>query len=142
MTAVLTPRQIKADFLAVLKTGSGSASVAARAALGAGANSVIVRKQLQLTLPRAPFAVLAWGPVTGQVGFPRQFYLTWFLYDDVDKDWYALNGLASLIEAAYPDDALPACYTNYAGGIGEETYDKALQNRPVIALRYQVSGRF
>ncbi len=133
---------IKSSFYALFKSDTGAASVAARAALGAGATSVLLRKGLTLTLPPAPFAVVTFGPMSGQAGFVRNLAPTVWIYDDPQYEWARLNALAALIEAVYTDESIAYCYTNYAGGIGEEITDAALQSRPAMAMRYQVSGRF
>lgn len=138
--SVLTVRSVKSAFWNVLMTDTAGAAV--RAALGASSTSILTRRGVAGTLPVAPFIVIQYGPVSGKAGFTRSFFPTWWLYDDATRDWNRLNDLAALIEAAYPDDALAYCYTNYAGGIGDEVTDATLGGRPAIAMRYQVSGRF
>lgn len=142
---VLTIADMKTAFWLLLKSDTGAASVAARAALGADATSVITRKQFQVAgpaaLPTRPIAVVEYGPSPGQRGFVRDVLPTWWLYDDAIQEWERLNPLQALIEAIYVEDAIPYCYCNYAGGIGGEQIDPAL-SLPVLAMRYQVRGRF
>ena len=139
MTA-LTLASIKTAFYAVLKSDSAGAAV--RASLGDGANSVLLRRGLSLTLPAAPFLAITFGPMTGVREYVRTLFPTVWLYDDPTQDWARLNALAALVEAVYTDDAIAYCHTSYAGGIGEEIVDAALQQRPALAMRYQVRGRF
>lgn len=137
---MLTVPSVKASFWNVLKADAAGASV--RAALGAGANGILVRRQLAaLPHPTAPFLVIQYGPVTGARGDVRTFFPTWWLYADSGGDWYGLNALAALIEAAYPEDAIAFCDTRLAGGVSDELIDAALA-RPALAMRYQVRGRF
>jgi hypothetical protein len=138
--AALTLGGIKAAFYAVLKSDSAGTSV--RASLGAGAGGVLQRRGLSLTLPVAPFLAITFGPMTGAREDVRTLFPTVWLYDDPTMDWARLHALAALIEAVYVDDVIASCYTNYAGGIGEEVTDAALQQRPALAMRYQVRGRF
>ena len=138
--AALTLASIKTAFYAVLKSDSAGAAV--RASLGAGSAGVLLRRGLSLTLPVAPFLVITFGPMTGAREDVRTLFPTVWLYDDPIQDWARLHALAALTEAVYVDDVIAYCYTNYAGGIGEEVIDAALQQRPALALRYQVRGRF
>lgn len=138
--SILTVSSVKAAFWNVLKTDAAGAAV--RAALSAGANGILARRQLAATpRPAAPFIVLQYGPVTGAAGMVRTFFPTWWLYADSGGDWYGLNALATLIANAYPDDAIAFCETRLTGGISDEVTDTALA-RPALAMRYQVRGRF
>lgn len=136
MAAALTITTVKAAFYAVLTSDS-----AIVAALGAGASGAILRGAFRAPHPVAPFAVLGFGTMTGARQDVRTLFPTLWLYDD---DLYAhvrLNALAALIEAAYTSDCIAYCDTRYAGGIGDEITDAAVQ-RPALSLRYQVRGRF
>src|SRR5689334_353195 len=139
MTA-LTLTGIKTSFYALLKSDSAGATV--RAALGGGSDSVLLRRGLSLTLPAAPFLAITFGPMTGVREDVRTLYPTIWLYDDPTQDWVRLNALTALIEAVYVKDSIAYCDTTYAGGVGEEITDAALQQRPALAMRYQVRGRF
>ena len=136
MAAALTITAIKQAFYAV-----GLANTAVLAALGNGAASWIQRKDLRTPAPAAPFVALTFGPTPGAALDVRTLFPTLWLYDDDAYAHVRLNSLAALIEAAYPTDAIAYCYTSYAGGIGDEITDATLQ-RPALALRYLVKGRF
>jgi hypothetical protein len=127
---------LKTAFMAVLTSNS-----ALLAALGAGASSVILKQALRAPQPRAPFIAVAFGGMSGGREDVRTLFPTLWLYDDDPYAWTRLNSLAALIEAALTQDSIAYCYTNYAGGIGDEITDTALQ-RPALAMRYQVRGRF
>lgn len=134
--AALTLSSLKVAFMAVLTSNS-----AVLAALGAGSSSVILKQALASPHPAAPFIAVAFGPMTGDTEDVRVLYPTLWLYDNTQYAWGRLNPLTTIIEAAYPRDAIAYCDTRYAGGIGEEITDAALQ-RPALAMRYQVRGRF
>lgn len=138
--AALTLAGIKNSFYAMLK--SDSAGVSVRDALGAGANSVILKNELGGVLPAAPFVVVAFGSFTGEREDVRTLFPTLWLYDDSIYKWGRLNPLTALIEAVYTQESIAYCYTNYAGGIGDEFLDTALGSRPALPMRYQVRGRF
>lgn len=141
--SVLTIGSIKQSFWLLLK--SDSAGSAARAGLGAAGSSVLTRKQWQqltpINLPTRPVAVLEFGPSPGKRYDVRNVLPTWWLYDDPQYEWGRLNVLQALIEALYDLDSIAYCYTNYAGGIGDEQLDPSL-SLPALAMRYQVRGRF
>lgn len=137
----VTAASLKRDFAAVLKSGTTPAAIAVRAALGAGAASVIPVDALRGALPAAPFIAVGFGPVNGApLRDLRILYPTLWLYDDAGQRWYRLNDLAALVEAAFPEDGLTAAITRMAG-LGQEFTDEAL-NRPALAMRYEVKGRF
>ena len=143
---VPTQQSLKQAFFALIKTDSAGSAV--RAALGAGATSVLSQRQFEAAvssgLPTAPFMVLRFGPVTGQAFDMRTIFPTWWLYDDAVQGHYRLNALAVLIEAVYAaEDNHPivGCHVAYAGGIGDEVTDERLA-RPALSMRYQVRNRF
>ncbi|SRR5580765_3223272 len=134
-----TIQAVKSAFFTVLKSGSPGAAV--RAALGAGASSVITRTALKQTpLPAAPFAVIQYGAAPGARFQPRTLFATWWLYDDAQREWKRLNELAPLIEAAYPEDAIALCFTDFNPGTDAEITDSTLQ-RPALAMRFTVKWR-
>jgi hypothetical protein len=137
----LTPLQIKAAFFAVLHSGSGAASVAVRAALGAGAASVIVREDLVSPLPATPFVALQWGARASGGARNRAvkiFYPVWFLYDSTLYRQSRLDPLVALIEAAYTEDALSMCYTDFLPV--RELLDEAL-SLPAKSMPFEIRTR-
>lgn len=88
-----------------LKSEAAGASV--RAALGAGAASIIPAEKLRVE-PRPARVLLAWrgGPVGGQSGEMRGIIGTWWIYDDPGQGYARIDALVPLVEAAYPRDAL------------------------------------
>lgn len=139
----LTPTQIKSAFFDVLKSSTATASVAVRDALGAGATSIIDRKDLKKSsLPTAPFLALQWGERAS--GGPRNrgvkvFYPVWFIYDDVlHTDQRRLEALIPLIEAAYTEDSLTMCYTDFLPV--RELTDAAL-NLPAKSMPFEIRTR-
>jgi hypothetical protein len=136
----LTPQQLKAAFFNVLKTDS--AGTAVRAALGDGATSVIPKEDLNKPLPATPFVVFQW------IGQPsggsrnrgiRTYYPIWFLYDDIVKQYFRLEALIPLIEAAYPEDAIKMCYTDFLPV--RELPDKGLLNMPAKSMAFTIKTR-
>lgn len=111
----LTPAQLKASFWNVLY--SDSAGSAVRAALGAGAASIIEREKLRASaLPIPPFLVLWWN--SRPSGGPRNrasktFYPVWAIYDSALYGYSRIESLEPRIEAAYPEDAIAMCYLDF-----------------------------
>jgi hypothetical protein len=138
--AALNPQESIASIFSVLKTDS--AGTATRAALGAGASSVIPRQSLQLTtLPASPFVVGFSGAITGDRRQMRDLFYTWLVYDDPTTLWRRINAVVSLIEAAYTNNPrLIEGYVVHMGSIGAEVVDEAL-NRPYRSVLLQVRTR-
>ncbi len=91
------------DQLAVAAAGA-----AVRAALGAGAASVVHAEQLkQPPLPATPFLALRGGAMPGQSGDMRIPVWRWWIYDDPQQGHYRINGIAPLVEQAYPFYCIP-----------------------------------
>jgi hypothetical protein len=133
---------LKEDFYNVLKTSTAAPSVAVRAALGAGATSIIPREDLRAaSLPTAPFIAVAYGPMPGTREDVRTLFPTLWLYDDAGGRWRRINTVAALVDAAYPFDILPYADVRLAPGYGEELTDYSLA-RPTMAMRYTVKARF
>lgn len=136
----LTPAQLKSAFFNVLY--SDSAGTATRAALGAGASSVIVREALTATLPAAPFIVLHWNSQPS--GGPRNrgiktYYPTWFLYDNLSYRQSRLDPIQALIEAAYPEDGISMCYVDFLPV--RDLFDSAINGMPAKSMPFQVRTR-
>jgi hypothetical protein len=110
-----------------LRTDSAGSGV--RAALGAGAPSVIHAKDLNVnTLPARPFVALRRGPVTTVNLTEWRGYFTWWLYDDPAQGYYRIDSLIRLIGQAYaatdlsaPVDGAPSWIEMSAGQQGEDT---------------------
>lgn len=137
----LTPAQLRTAFFNVLY--QDSAGTATRAALGAGASSVIVREELnKATLPLAPFVVLHWnsqpsgGPRNRGV---RTYYPIWWLYDMPDKRQSQLDALQPLIETAYPEDAVSMCYVDFLPV--RDLLDSALDGFPAKSMAFKIVTR-
>lgn len=93
------------------RAATDAAGAAIRAALGAGAASVIHAERLRSYGPGAlmPARVLLafrGGPISGASWERRGVALTWWIYDDPAQGYARINGLIPLIEAAYPFDAI------------------------------------
>lgn len=135
----LTPTQLKTAFFNVLKTSSAGAPV--RAALGAGATSVIEREDLKGVLPALPLVALQWG-VRASGGKRNRgvktFYPIWFLYDGTAYRQTRLEPLVTLIEAAYAEDALTMCYTDFLPV--RELTDDAL-HLPAKSMPFEIRTR-
>lgn len=86
---------------AQLKTALAGAAV--RAALGAGAASIIPANQLRQE-PRPARVLLVWrgGSVGGASGEMRPLTGVWWIYDDPNQGYARIDALVPLIEAAYP----------------------------------------
>jgi hypothetical protein len=83
-------------------------AAAVRAALGAGATSIIHADQLvQEPRPARPFLAFRGGSLTGESFDMRPFFCRWFVYDDPGQGHWRINGLVPLIEAAYPRFCVP-----------------------------------
>jgi hypothetical protein len=138
--AALDPQAAIASIFSILKTDSAGTSV--RAALGAGANSVIPRQTLaDATLPASPFVVGAGGAITGDRRQMRDLFYTWLVYDDPTTLWRRINAIVSLIEAAYTNNPrIVEGYVIHMASIGAETIDDAL-NRPYRSILLQVRTR-
>ena len=138
--SALNPQTTIASIFSLLK--SDTAGSAVRAALGAGATSVIPRQTLaDATLPASPFLVGYAGAITGDRRQMRDLFYTWLIYDDPVRLWWRINGLASLIEAAYTDNPrLIDGYVIHLASIGAEQTDEAL-NRPFRSVQLQVRTR-
>lgn len=101
-----------------------------RAALGAGADSIIHAEELKQygednPAPARPLLAFRSGPIAGQSYDMRPLLFTWWVYDDPGEGYYAINGLLTLIERAYPPNAIPFAHTAVAN-IGQETTDPVL----------------
>ncbi len=97
---------VSSQFWARLASDAAGASV--RAALGAGATSIIHADQLAIEpRPARPLLAGRGGQLTGQSGEMRQLWWRWWVYDDPTQMYWRINGLLPLIEQAYPLHALP-----------------------------------
>lgn len=133
-----THTQIRADFFNVLYTNSTGSAV--RAALGAGAASVVDREDLNAaSLPVFPFVALQWGVAGGSRTGLRQYFPTWWLYDDAQYRWRRLEALITLIEAAYPEDALSMCHIDFLPV--REVIDVPLGHIPGKGFPFQIRTR-
>jgi hypothetical protein len=117
---------------AQLKTALAGGAV--RAALGAGAASIIPAEKLrQEPRPARPLLVWRGGSVGGQSGDMRPITGVWWAYDDPGQGYARIDALVPLIEAAYPRDALAWGETRITL-IGQATEDATLDGllvRPV-----------
>jgi hypothetical protein len=136
----LTSAQLKSAFFNVLY--SDSAGTATRAALGADATSVIVREELnKAALPASPFVALQWGARASggsRNRAVRTFYPVWFLYDQTIYRQSRLEPLVALIEAAYAEDSLTMCYTDFLPV--RELLDEAL-NLSAKSMPFEIRTR-
>jgi hypothetical protein len=143
---IWAPDTLNAAFLAILTTSLATASVAVRAALGAGAASIIVQDDLDpLALPARPFLVLGSWVLTGTPGWDMQrIYPTWYIYDDPIEKFKRIDALVGLIAAAYPydePDLIPGADVRRASSLPKGFYDSKVGGRPARSLPYQVSWR-
>lgn len=141
--SVLDPATLQQAFYARLATDSAGATV--RAALGAGAASVIVRDDLDpLNLPARPFLVLAIGPIAGAPDYDMQrMQCAWWVYDDPFRKFSRIDALILPIANAYPADdptVIPFCDVRRLA-VSQPIYDSKLGGRPARSLPYQVSWR-
>lgn len=141
----MTPADALNSFYAVLKTGSGAASVAVRAALGAGATSVISADDLSVeSLPARPYIALRGGPILGSPDYDMQrMTATWWVYDDPIRKFSRIDALIALVAAAYPaDDPTVIPFVDIRRlAVSQQAHDQKLGNRPVRSLPYQLSWR-
>lgn len=101
-------------------------ALAARAALGAGAASIIHAKDLDKNaLPARPFLALRGGVLGGQSGQMRPFVVRWFVYDDPAEGYWQINGLIPLIEQVYTELCIPHGQV-VVGPVGDEFHDQQL----------------
>ena len=105
---------------------SDVAGAAVRAALGAGAASIIPAEKLRQE-PRPARVLLVWrgGSVGGQSGDMRAITGVWWIYDDPHQGYARIDALAPLIEAAYPRDCVAWGETRISL-IGQATEDATL----------------
>jgi hypothetical protein len=105
---------------------SDTAGAAVRAALGAGAASVIPATHLRRE-PRPVRPMLVWrgSSVGGQSGEMRDIIGTWWIYDDPAQGFARIDALIPLIEAAYPIDVIDPGETRITL-IGQQSEDAAL----------------
>lgn len=137
----LTPQQLKTAFYNVLY--SDSAGSAVRAALGAGASSVIDRTAIGAgvtSLPARPFVSLSWGDGGG----PRNrgvktFYPIWWLTDDDSYKWKRLEALVDLIHAAYAEDSIAMAYLDFLPV--RELTNRALGGMPEKSVLFTLRTR-
>lgn len=112
---------------------SDSAGAAVRAALGAGAASVIHAEELKkysttngTPAPARPLLAFRSGPVAGSSYDMRVPLYTWWIYDDTEQGYWRINALQVLIERAYyPPHCIPFAHIATAN-IGQETDDPVL----------------
>lgn len=134
----LDPQVLTAAFYAVLETDAAGAAV--RAALAAGATSIVPARQLNRdSLPAAPFLALRPGVINGARYQVRSAFFTWWVYDDPIQEYWRINGILPLIEAAYPKEALPF-YSTELVSIGQEIPDESL-NRLTRSIQWVVRTR-
>lgn len=134
----LDPQALQTTFYAILKTDTAGAD--ARAALGAGGNSIIPASKLNRdALPVAPFLALRAGPIPGARHQVRNAFFAWWVYDDPINEHWRINGILPLIEAAYPKEAIAFCATELVS-IDQELTDHTL-GRTVRAIRFVVRTR-
>lgn len=87
---------------------SDAAGASVRAALGAGATSIIHADQLAVEpRPARPLLALRGGSLTGQSSQMRPLTWRWWIYDDPGQMYWRINGLVPLIEQAYPRLCIP-----------------------------------
>lgn len=109
---------------AQLKTATAGAPV--RAALGAGAASIIPAERLrQESHPARVLLVWRGGSVGGQSGDIRPITGVWWVYDDPHQGYARIDTLVPLIEAAYPRNALAWGETRVSF-VGQATEDATL----------------
>lgn len=136
----LTPTQLKQAFFNIMK--SDSAGTAVRAALGAGATSVITKEDLKKTLPPTPFLVLWWNSQPSGGARNRGvkvYYPAWALYDEVVKGYFRMEPLETLIQAAYPEDAIATCYLDFLPV--RDLIDMKLNAMPARSMPFMVKMR-
>jgi hypothetical protein len=113
-----------ASLYAVLKSDAAGAGV--RAATGPGtAAGVIPAHLLKQPRPARPLVVWRGGVVGGESDQLRSVNGTWWVYDDPEQGSVRINTIISLIESAYPPDAIASGRTTVTG-IGQEIEDISL----------------
>jgi hypothetical protein len=133
-----TPAAIKSAFFTVLYSGSAGAAV--RAALGAGAASVVERNKINAaSLPATPFLALQWGVKGGPRTGVRQYFPTWWIYDSPLHWMTRIEALIPLIEAAYPEDAISMCWLDFLPV--REVIDESLGNLPGQGFPFHIKTR-
>ncbi len=136
-----TPAQLKSAFWNVLYTDT--AGTAVRAALGAGATSIVERQGLSAgvtNLPARPFIALQWGNGGGVRNRGIQtFFPVWWAYDEDLYGWGRLEDLVALIHAAYGEDSISMCYTDFLPV--RELTDQALGGLPAKSLPFTIRTR-
>lgn len=136
----LTPTELKQAFYNRLK--SDSAGSAVRNALGDGASSVVDRSKLPSPLPTPPFVVLWWNSQPSGGARNRGvkvFYPSWAIYDSADKGYYRIEALEALIQAAYPEDAIKMCFTDFLPV--RDLIDMKLNALPARSMAFQIRTR-
>jgi hypothetical protein len=105
---------------------SDAAGTAVRAALGAGAASIIPAHQLRRE-PRPVRLMAVWrgSSVGGQSGQMRDIIGTWWIYDDPAQGYARIDALIPLMEAAYPLDTISPGETRITL-IGQQSEDATL----------------
>ena len=144
MAAIDYKTNVVDPFFALLYSGATAAPVAVRAALGAGASSVISADDLTVgSLPARPLIALRAGPLQGSPGWDVQrATLTWWIYDDAIYKYARINALIGLIQACFPpDDAVITGCEHRQLAVTAERPDTALGNRPARAIPYLISWR-
>ena len=103
-----------------------------RAALGAGADSVIHAEELKkyappqnAPAPPRPLIAFRAGVVAGLSYDMRPLTFTWWVYDAPGGGYWRINGLLPLIERAYPRDSIAFAHVAVTN-IGQETTDPVL----------------
>jgi hypothetical protein len=118
---------------------SDAAGAAVRAALGAGAASVIPATHLRRE-PRPARVLLVWrgSSVGGQSGGMRDIIGTWWIYDDPAQGFARIDALIPLMEAAYPLDVIDPGETRITliGQQGESAVLGGLRER-FVQLTYR-----
>jgi len=122
---------------AQLKTAAAGAAV--RAALGAGAASIIPAEKLRQE-PRPARVLLVWrgGSVGGSSGDMRPITGVWWVYDDPHQGYARIDALVPLVEAAYPLDCVAWGETKISL-VGQATEDATLGG--LLARPVQITHR-
>lgn len=132
--------ELRKAFFNVAYSSVASASVALRAALGDGANSIIERQELKkLPLPTAPFLAFAWP----QGGGPRnrgvqEYFPILVLRDASIYGHTRLYPIIALVKAAYPEDALTMCFLDFLPV--REIENDAL-SMPALSMPFRITTR-
>jgi hypothetical protein len=135
------------DIQAIQKAGfdqlfSHAAGATLRAALGAGANSIVHADTLTLnTLPARPLVAFRGGAVAGESMQMRVPTWRWWIYDDLEHLYWRINGVLPLIEAAYPQFLSAVFGRVFVTDIGPERPDPGLGNMPCRWVQFAFSTR-